>query len=166
MFAEARKHVLSDRDRARKALAEEIRRSDEADLEQELDELARQETEREAREAAERDRLERVALASGELREARKRQAALAADFDAALAAAEAAFVELEALSQEVTGLERIAGEGAGARVSVRAHARSTAIVAALWSAAPSLCRRLRLQRVPSGPHNVRALTTVYNKEQ
>ena len=162
MFEAARALVLRDRDGAREALREEIARQSEEDVEHELDQLAEEEAERLRAEDGERARLDRVAKSRVELRATRIRQAELAVSFDHSLAALEAAFEELESLSQAASELERASGDGSGRRATVVAHARSTALVAAFWSGAPALARRLGIRRVPSGPSNARPLADAY----
>lgn len=162
MFEAARALVLRDRDSAREALREEIARQSEEDVEHELDQLPDEEAARLRTEEAEQARLDRAAGSRVELRAARIRQAELATGFDHSLAALEAAFEELESLLQAASALERASGDGTGRRVSVVAHARSTALVAAFWSGAPALARRLGIRRVPSGPSNARPLAHAY----
>lgn len=162
MFDQVRSLVLRDRDAARKALAAEIEAQTQAGLDEELDEIEREERERLAREESERAAADARDTAARDLREVRERQHELAAAFDAALAAAEQAFLDLEALGDEVARLERLSGQGAGDRATVVAHARSTAIVAAVWNSARGLAKRLGLRRVPSGPLNARPLTDTY----
>ena len=113
MFEKARALVLSDKAKARKALAEAIRQK-------EKDEI------------------------------------------DAALAAAGDAFEQLELLSADAARLEGEVGVGDGRRPVIAGHARSAALVAAVWNAARPLAKRLGLRAVPGSNANIRPLTAVY----
>lgn len=164
MFEAARELVLRDRTKARKALADEMARQDAEDLEAELDRLAEEERQRKEREAADRAHADAVAAASKELREVREQQHQQAVRFDKALAQAGAAFEELEALANRAATLERNAGEGDGDRPLVIGHARTGAIIAAVWDAARPLAKRLRLSAVPGSRRNIRPLADLYAK--
>ena len=163
MFAEARKLILKDRDAARKALKAEIDAQERQQINDELDQIEAEERQRLEREEHERSAANARAAAAAELSDARLHQHELAMKFDEALAAANAAFLELEALCNRVARLERDAG-GAGDRVKVVAHARSNALVAAAWKSARPLAKRLGIRRVAGGPHNVKPLTAIYKK--
>lgn len=164
MFEAARELVLRDRTKARKALADEMARQDAEDLEAELDQLAEEERQRKDREAADRAQADAVAAASRELREVREQQHQQAKRFDRALAQAGAAFEELEALANRAAMLEPTAGAGDGDRPLVIGHARTGAIIAAVWDAARPLAKRLRLSAVPGSRRNIRPLADLYAK--
>lgn len=164
MFEAARELVLRDRTKARKALADEMARQDAEDLEAELDQLAEEERQRGEREAADRAAAERNAEATAELRDVRVQQHQQAVRFDRALAQAGAAFEELETLANRAATLERNAGEGTGDRPLVIGHARTGAIIAAVWDAARPLAKRLRLSAVPGSRRNIRPLADLYAK--
>lgn len=162
MFEAARELVLKDRSGARKALASEMKRQQGEELDAELDQLAQEERDRREREASERAETEAVAAAFKALRDVRAQQRKQAAKFDRALAQAGAAFEELEALANLAASLERKAGEGSGDRPSIVGHARTGAIVAAVWNAARPLAKRLRLSAVPGSRKNIRPLADLY----
>lgn len=164
MFEAARELVLRDRAKARKALVEEMARDEAESLDAELDRLAEEERQRQKREAEERAEAEAMAEASEELREVRTRQHQQAKRFDRALAQAGAAFVELEMLATRAATLERATGGGDGARPLIVGHARTGAIVAAVWHAARPLAKRLRLSAVPGSRRNLRPLADLYTK--
>lgn len=164
MFETARNLVLKDRAKARKAFAEELKRRREGELDAELDRLAEEEREREEADAAERTRQEAIAAAASELKKVRTRQHQQAVKFDRALAQAGAAFEELEELANRAAALERTAGNGSGERPLVIGHARTGAIVAAVWSSARPLAKRLRLSAVPGSGKNIRPLADLYTK--
>lgn len=164
MFEVARSLVLKDRAKARKAFAEELKRRKEGELDAELDRLAEEEREREETESVARAKEEAVAAASSELKKVRARQHQQAVKFDRALAQAGAAFEELEELANRAAMLERAVGEGSGERPLVIGHARTGAIVAAIWNAARPLAKRLRLSAVPGSAKNIRPLADLYTK--
>ncbi|EAQ28637.1 hypothetical protein NAP1_13598 [Erythrobacter sp. NAP1] len=164
MFEAARELVLRDRAKARKALVEEMARDEADDLDAELDRLADEERQRQEREARERAEAKAMAAASKELREVGTRQHQQAKKFDRALTQASAAFEELEALANQAATLERATGEGDGVRPVVVGHARTGAIVAAVWHAARPLAERLRLSAVPGSRRNFRPLGDLYTK--
>lgn len=164
MFEVARGLVLTDRAKARKAFAEELKRRKEGELDAELDRLADDERQRVEREAAAKANSDAVAAASEELREVRAQQHQQAVRFDEALALAGAAFDELETLANRAATLERTAGEGSGDRPLVVGHARTGAIIAAVWDAARPLAKRLRLSAVPGSRRNIRPLAELYAK--
>jgi hypothetical protein len=166
MFERARSLVLSDRQAARKALLAEMEAQSQADLDAELDELAAEERGRAEAAEAERRRAEARARASHELREARLAQHEAAARFDAAVAEMGAAFDELEELAVTVARLEAESGAGDGQRPVVNGHARSGAVVAALWNGARSVARRVGLRNVAGSSKNIRPLTGVYPKDK
>lgn len=162
MFEAARELVLKDRTKAKKALAAEMKRHQGEELDAELDQLAEEEHQREELEAAGRAKTKAITEVSSELREVRKRQHDLAVRFDASLAEAGSAFEELEALANRAATLERVAGEGSGERPLVVGHARTGAIIAAVWNAARPLAKRLRLSAVPGRGRNIRPLADLY----
>ena len=164
MFKTARELVLKDRAKARKALAEERARREAEGLEEELDQLAEEEREREAIEASDRAKADATAAAAAELQKVRTQQHQQAKRFDRALAQASVAFEELENLANRAASLERAAGEGIGDRPLVVGHARTSAIIAAVWHAARPLAKRLRLSAVPGSRKNVRPLADLYTK--
>lgn len=162
MFEAARELVLKDRDKAKRALAAELKRQQADELDAELDRLADDERQRVEREAAEKADADTMAAAAKELREVRAQQHQQAVMFDKALAQAGAAFDELEALANRTATLERTAGEGSGDRPPVVGHARTGAIIAAVWDAARPLAKRLRLSAVPGSRKNIRPLADLY----
>lgn len=162
MFEAARELVLKDRDKAKRALAAELKRQQADHLDAELDRLADDERQRQEREATEKANADAVAAAAKELREVRALQRQHAVNFDRALAQAGAAFEELETLANRAAALERTAGEGSGDRPSLVGHARTGAIIAAVWDAARPLAKRLRLSAVPGSRRNIRPLADLY----
>ncbi|MBU2588693.1 MAG: hypothetical protein KJ872_11330, partial [Alphaproteobacteria bacterium] len=120
------------------------------------------ERQRVERAAAEKANADAVATAAKELREVRALQRQNAVKFDRALAQAGAAFEELETLANRAAALERTAGEGNGDRPSLVGHARTGAIIAAVWDAARPLAKRLRLSAVPGSRRNIRPLADLY----
>lgn len=161
MFEKARGLVLTDRAKARKALTDEIRRLDREELEAELDQLVADELRRQADEKAEATRARRAAGVRARLSEISALQNDAAKEFDEAMAKANGAFEELERLADETAALEKEIG-GDGRRPVIAGHARTTALVSAMWSSARPLSKRIRLSAVPGGLHKVRPLTSRY----
>jgi len=164
MFEAAKELVLKDRDKAKRALAAELKRQQAEEIEAELDQLADEERQRAEREAADRAAAEAIAEATAELREVHAQQHQQAKKFDRALAQAGAAFDELETLANRAATLERTTGQGTGDRPLVVGHARTGAIIAAVWDAARPLAKRLRLSAVPGSRRNIRPLADLYAK--
>lgn len=161
MFEKARGLVLTDRAKARKALTDEIKRLDREEIEAELDQLGVEELERQADEKSEAARAQRAEEVRARLSEICALQHGAAKAFDAALATANGAFEDLERLADETAALEKVIG-GDGRRPVIAGHARTTALVSAMWNAARPLSKRLRLSAVPGGLHKVRPLTSRY----
>lgn len=161
MFEKARGLVLTDRAKARKALTDEIRRLDREELEAELDQLEADELGRQAYEEAEATRARRAAEVRARLSEISALQNEAAKEFDEALAKANGAFEELERLADETAALEKEIG-GDVRRPVIAGHARTTALVSAMWNSARPLSKRIRLSAVPGGLHKVRPLTFRY----
>lgn len=162
MFDKARILVLSDRAKAREALADEIKRNEREELDAELDQLEAEEKARIEAEEAKTARANARHAAREALKDVRSSQNIAALNFDAAMKAANDAFETLESLSAEAARLEKEAGDGDGQRPLIRGHARSSALVAACWNSARPLCKRLGMRVVPGSVKNVRPLTTVY----
>jgi thioredoxin-like negative regulator of GroEL len=150
MLNAARSLVLKDRDAARKALVDEMRRQADADVDQRLDALAEEERSRAASEAAEKKRLaaeeerrRKADAATAALADARRR-------FDAAVAELGAAFVECERLREQASILT--------GRKSAPTEYK-WAYVAAMWHGARQFCGRLGLLGMPGGQHKIRSLS-------
>ncbi|MEM6891786.1 MAG: hypothetical protein AAGA74_15660 [Pseudomonadota bacterium] len=165
MFEKARSLILSDRAKARKALTDEIKRNERDSLDKELDQLETDERSRLQAKAADAAEKERVAQARETLAKTRKAQNEQAAKFDDAIASANGAFGCLEALANEAALLEREIGVGSGQRPVIVGHARTGALVAAMWHSARPLSKRLGLRAVPGSARNIRPLTSVYPKQ-
>jgi len=163
MFEAARSLVLKDRSKARKALADEIKRNESDELDAELDQLEREENERLAAEQAETTRALRAADVRKEILQIQTRQHDAAKAFDAALTSANAAFEQLEQLAADTAKLERELG-GDGKRPVIAGYTRTTALVSAMWNSARPLSKRLRLSVVPGGPSKIKPLNAVYAK--
>lgn len=164
MFEVAKGLILKDRDKARDALRDEIEKSQKNELEAQLDQLeeeARTQALAEAEEA-ELEKKRQKALVALETAHVDQHEAAEA--FDEALMKANKAFENLEALSTKVAQLERDASTGSSQRPSITGHARTGALVAAMWHSARPLSKRLGLRAVPGTAKNIRPLVTVYPK--
>lgn len=164
MFETARDLVLKDRGKARKALADEIKRNERDELDAELDKLENEVKAALDADEAEAARAQRAADARLALEAVVAKQRSAAMSFDAAIKAASDAFETLEALHGEVATLRQEL-DGDSTVPSVAGHARTTALVSAMWHAARPLCKRLGLRVVPGGPSRIRPLAALYRGE-
>lgn len=144
-----------DRRGARTALKQELaakkKQSEEAQLDAELDRIAKDDEAREAA-AAETERAAKAERArQSRLSRAKRQLTSAAAELDTALETAEAKFHEIEAC------LATIAQSG-GRRV----HVTSTKwmLIAAFWKNAHHLGARLGLARSPGGPSKYKTIST------
>lgn len=166
MFQRARDLVLTDRPRARKALSDEIKRNERDAVDAQLDALAAEERDRIATEEAAAALASDLAAAKKDLANTRQEQHIAAAEYDGAFSAANSAFERLEELATRSAKLERQIGAGSGQRPALVGHARSGALVAAIWHSARPLAKRLGLRVVPGSSKNVRPLTSIYQSTE
>lgn len=164
MFEAARGLILKDRDKAREVLADEIRRKQKGELEAQLDQLEEEARAQVVAEAVEADQARKRKKALVALEAAHVDQHEAAEAFDVALVNANKAFENLEILSSKVAQLEREAAIETSQRPSLAGHARTGALVAAMWHSARPLSKRLGLRAVPGTAKNIRPLVTVYPK--
>jgi hypothetical protein len=68
----------------------------------------------------------------------------------------------LERLHGERSKMEGDLDVADGTRPNIAGHARTTALVSAMWNAARPLSKRLRLSVVPGGPSKIRPIASVY----
>lgn len=108
MFEAARDLVLKDRGKARKALADEIKRNEKDELDAELDQLEQEAKAELVAEEADAARAQRAADARLALEAVAAKQRSAAMSFDAAIKAANDAFDMLEELHGEVATLSKL----------------------------------------------------------
>lgn len=164
MFEAARDLVLKDRGKARKALADEIKRNEKDELDAELDQLEQEAKAELAAEDERATRAQRDADARLALEDVAAKQRSAAMSFDAAIKAANDAFETLEALHGKVATLRQEL-DGDSAVPNIAGHACTTALVSAMWHAARPLSKRLGLRAVPGGPSRIRPLAALYKGE-
>lgn len=162
MFEAAKGLVLKDRAKARKALADEIKQNEKNELDAELDQLEREAKAELEAEGERATRAQRAADARMQILKIQGQQHDAAAAFDEAIAAANGAFERLERLHGERSKLEGDLDVTDGQRANIAGHARTTALVSAMWNAARPLSKRLRLSVVPGGPSKIKPLAAVY----
>lgn len=166
MFERTRGLILSDRNAAREALLKEMAEDERQSVEAELDALEREEADRVEREKARAREAQALADARKNLKDARVYQHRWAVSFDEALTDACKAFEALEELSTEVARLEKVTGNGSGARPVIVGHARTGAIVAAFWDRARPLAKRIGLRAVPGTNRSIKPLASIYPAER
>lgn len=166
MFETARGLILTDRTKARKALADEIKRHEREAIDAKLDVIEAEERDRIAGDKAEAVRAAKLVEARKDLAKVRAEQSKAAVAYDAAMTSANSAFESLETLAERVAQLEKDIGEGAGQRPAIIGHARSGALVSAVWHSARPLAKRLGLRVVPGSSKHVRPLAQVYTQPE
>ena len=166
MFESAKKLILKDRMKAKKALTAEYKRLEQEDIEAELDQLEHEERARILEEEREAARARELKESIKSLESAKLRQQELASTFDKAITEANSSFEELEALSTTVAQLEQITQSGVGRRPAIAGHARTGALVAAFWCSGRPLSKRLGLRVVPGGRKSIKPLSAIYSSPE
>jgi len=141
LLGRAKELVLKDRDGARKAMKD----AHAAAIEEDLDELAAEQQRAIDGQLAQEQAIANQAKAKRELKQIALAQNKAAKSFDAGCAKMEMAFIELEELNQRSVEVSNRAG------VSYQKGFanRTIGLKRAIWHAAPSLAKRLKLGIVP-----------------